>query len=181
MAGKLDQEARVTIKTLKGRGTSASSIARTLGVTEGAVRYHLRRQAARAVDGRAGKTHRAARWHEAIATWLAVRAGDAVSLAALHAWLDALATCGWIREKQTLLMQGPPGVGKTHLAAGFSVRAVECGFSVAFHRLEELIALLRTDAGVPSARLRRRKYMNVDTAPLPLPSFLKARYATGRR
>ena len=27
--------------------------------------------------------------------------------------------------------------------------------------LGELIALLRTDAGVPSARLRRRKYMNV--------------------
>ena len=75
--------------------------------------------------------------------------------------IDALATCGWIREKQTTLIQGPPGVGKTHLAAALSVRAVECGFSVTFHRLEELIALLRADAGVPSARLRRRKYMNV--------------------
>lgn len=75
--------------------------------------------------------------------------------------VDALATCGWIRETQTLLIQGPPGVGKTHLASALSVRAVECGFSVAFHRLEELIALLRADAGVPSARLRRRKYMNV--------------------
>jgi DNA replication protein DnaC len=75
--------------------------------------------------------------------------------------IEALATCGWIRESQTLLLQGPPGVGKTHLAAALSTRAVECGFSVAFHRLEELIALLRIDAGVPSARLRRRKYMNV--------------------
>ena len=54
MAGKLDLEARMTIKTLKERGTSASSIAQTLGVTEGAVRYHLRRQVAGAVDGRAG-------------------------------------------------------------------------------------------------------------------------------
>lgn len=75
--------------------------------------------------------------------------------------IDALATCGWIRERQTLLIQGPPGVGKTHLASALSVRAIECGFSVAFHRLEELIALLRADAGIPSARLRRRKYMNV--------------------
>jgi DNA replication protein DnaC len=75
--------------------------------------------------------------------------------------IDALATCSWIREKQTVLIQGPPGVGKTHLAAGLSVRAVECGFSVAFHRLEELIAAMRRDADVPANRLRRRKYVNV--------------------
>jgi transposase len=87
MAGKLDQEARMAIKVLRERGSSASSIARTLGVTEGAVRYHLRRQAAQAVDGRAGKLHKAARWHEAIVSWLAARAGESVSLAALHAWL----------------------------------------------------------------------------------------------
>lgn len=77
----------MAIKVLKERGSSASSIARTLGVTEGAVRYHLRRQAAGAADGRAGKEHKAARWHAAIVTWLTARAGDAVSLAALHAWL----------------------------------------------------------------------------------------------
>jgi hypothetical protein len=41
MAGKLKLEARMTIKTLKERGSSAASIGRTLGVTEGAVRYHL--------------------------------------------------------------------------------------------------------------------------------------------
>src|SRR6185295_6700976 len=87
MAGKLDQESRMAIKVLKERGSSASSIARTLGVTEGAVRYHLRRQASGAVDGRAGKVRKASRWHEAITTWLGSRAEDAVSLAALHAWL----------------------------------------------------------------------------------------------
>lgn len=87
MAGKLDLEARMTIKTLKERGASASSIARTLEVTEGAVRYHLRRQAARAVDGRAGKPHRAAPWHEAIASWLGTHRDGPINLAALHAWL----------------------------------------------------------------------------------------------
>jgi transposase len=87
MAGKLDQEARVAIKVLKERGTSASSIARTLGVTEGAVRYHLRRQAAQAVDGRSGKAHKAAGLHEAIATWLASRGDGRVNLADLHSWL----------------------------------------------------------------------------------------------
>ena len=53
--------------------------------------------------------------------------------------LDALATGSWLREKQVLLILGPPGVGKTHLAIGLGVRAVESGFSVAFFRLEELL------------------------------------------
>ena len=30
--------------------------------------------------------------------------------------LETLATCSWLREKQALLILGPPGVGKTHLA-----------------------------------------------------------------
>ena len=48
--------------------------------------------------------------------------------------LEALATCAWLREKQGLLILGPPGVGKTHLAVSLGVKAVECGFSVAFFR-----------------------------------------------
>jgi transposase len=87
MAGKLDKESRMAIQVLTTRGSSASSIARTLGVTEGAVRYHQRRQAAGAVDGRSGKPRKAAGWHEAISVWLGSRAGAALNLAALHAWL----------------------------------------------------------------------------------------------
>ena len=75
--------------------------------------------------------------------------------------IETLATCSWIREKLTLLMQGPPGVGKTHLAIALGVRAVENGFSVAFFRLEELLAAMRRDAGMAPSRLRRRKYVNV--------------------
>jgi DNA replication protein DnaC len=75
--------------------------------------------------------------------------------------IETLATCAWIREKQTLLIQGPPGVGKTHLAIALGVKAVENAFSVAFFRLEELLADLRRDAAVGPSRLRRRKYVNV--------------------
>jgi DNA replication protein DnaC len=73
--------------------------------------------------------------------------------------IEALATCGWIKEKQTLLILGPPGVGKTHLAIALGVRAVECGFSVAFYRVEELMHAMRKDADRPPARLKRAKYM----------------------
>jgi len=52
-------------------------------------------------------------------------------------------------------------VGKTHLAVALGVRAVENGFSVAFHRLEDLLAALKRDAEVSPQRLRRRKHMNV--------------------
>jgi DNA replication protein DnaC len=74
--------------------------------------------------------------------------------------LEALATCAWIREKESLLIQGPPGVGKTHLAAGLAVRAIANGFSVAFHRLEDLLAALERDADGSPERLHQRKHRN---------------------
>jgi DNA-binding CsgD family transcriptional regulator len=42
----------MTIKTLAARGATNSHIARLLGVTEGAVRHHLTRMQAVALDGR---------------------------------------------------------------------------------------------------------------------------------
>jgi DNA replication protein DnaC len=75
--------------------------------------------------------------------------------------IETLATCAWIREKESLLIQGPPGVGKTHLAVALAVRAIENGFSVAFHRLEDLLVSLRRDAEIHSSRLRQRKHMSV--------------------
>ena len=78
----------MTIKKLKERGSTARSIAEVLGVTEGAVRYHLRRQAAGAEDGRAKQSHLAARHDEAIGIWLASQGPDAaLNLTLLHAWL----------------------------------------------------------------------------------------------
>jgi DNA replication protein DnaC len=55
--------------------------------------------------------------------------------------IETLATSGWIRERESLLIQGPSGVGKSHLAVALGVRAVENGFWVAFLRLEDLLVL----------------------------------------
>jgi DNA replication protein DnaC len=75
--------------------------------------------------------------------------------------VETLATCAFIQEHATLLVQGPPGVGKTHLVVALGVRAIEQGFSVAFYTLEELLHEMRKDAQVSPQRLRRKKYFNV--------------------
>lgn len=74
--------------------------------------------------------------------------------------IETLATCQWVRENRTLLMQGPPGVGKTHLAIALGIKAVEHGFGVNFYRLEELMSAMRRDADQAPARLRRKKYIS---------------------
>lgn len=72
--------------------------------------------------------------------------------------IEMLATCQWIRDKRTLLIQGPPGVGKTHSGVALGVKVVEHGLGVMFYRLEGLLAAPRRDADLSPSRLRRREY-----------------------
>lgn len=74
--------------------------------------------------------------------------------------IDTLATCAWVRNGETVLVQGPPGVGKTHLLVGLGIRAVEQGFSVQYFRFDELMTALKADAALPPVRLKRRKYVD---------------------
>jgi transposase len=90
MARKLSLEDRMTIVGLLRRGWSRCAIARTLGVTEGAVRYHSRREESGAVDGRSRQEHLAACHAEVIAEWLRSRVDSApLNLAVLHEHLVA--------------------------------------------------------------------------------------------
>jgi len=73
--------------------------------------------------------------------------------------IETLATCGWLREKSTLLIQGPSGVGKTHLATALGIKAIECGFSVCFYRLEDLLPEMKKHAESATERLKYKKYM----------------------
>jgi DNA replication protein DnaC len=77
-----------------------------------------------------------------------------------RARIETLATSQWIRDRRSLLLLGPPGVGKTHLAVGLGVAAIERGFSVSFARIEHLLHDLRRDAHLPPTQLRRRKYFS---------------------
>src|SRR4029078_12246634 len=70
MPGTLSPEELVTLITLAQKGQSNSQVARTLGVTEGAVRYHRRRATAGATDGRRGKPHKAGPLAQVIDHWV---------------------------------------------------------------------------------------------------------------
>lgn len=74
--------------------------------------------------------------------------------------IETLATSAWVRGAETVLLQGPPGVGKTHLAVGLGIKAIEQGFSVQFYRFDELLTQLRRDAALPPSKLRRKKYLS---------------------
>lgn len=58
-----------------------------------------------------------------------------------------LATCGWIRESQHLLIGGPTGVGKSWLACALGHKACRDGFSVTYRRAARLFADLAIARG----------------------------------
>ena len=77
----------MTIKVLNDRGATGAEIARLLGVSEGAVRYHVRRMGSGAVDGRSTQPLKAGAFAAAIDHWRQSTEGAGLNLAALHSWL----------------------------------------------------------------------------------------------
>ena len=56
--------------------------------------------------------------------------------------LRELAGLSFVERAQNVVLLGPPGVGKTHLAIGLGVKAVEAGYSVLFLTFETLMTRL---------------------------------------
>jgi len=85
---RLDKEARMVMKTLTTRGATKSEIARLLQVSEGSVRYHLKRMEGGAADGRSLQVFKAEAYSAAIEHWRTQQQGR-INLVALHEWLRA--------------------------------------------------------------------------------------------
>lgn len=92
MPVRLGQEEVVTIRVLAGKGQNHCEIARTVGATESTVRYHLRRSAEGAEDGRQDKPQRAETLAEVIAAWHAERGDEVRPVNVMELW-EHLSAC----------------------------------------------------------------------------------------
>lgn len=73
-----------------------------------------------------------------------------------HRIIKQLGELSFIANKENILLLGPPGVGKTHIATALGVASCQRGYKTYFTTLEEMMRRLAT--GLPTglaARLRR--------------------------
>jgi DNA replication protein DnaC len=72
-----------------------------------------------------------------------------------------LATCAFIRQHTDLLMIGPPGTGKTHLAQGIGYEAIKRGHTVRYISIFDLVRELMDEEAIADGRLLS-KYLKPD-------------------
>ncbi|EIQ43395.1 istB-like ATP binding family protein [Shigella sonnei 3226-85] len=68
-----------------------------------------------------------------------------------HKVVRELAGLAFVERSENVILLGPPGVGKTHLAIALGVKAVDAGHRVLFMPLDRLIAtLMKSETGKPA-------------------------------
>jgi DNA replication protein DnaC len=73
--------------------------------------------------------------------------------------IKELATLSFVPNAANVILLGPPGVGKTHIAVGLGLRAIEQGHGVYFIKAEALIEDLRRAMAEHTFERRMRVYL----------------------
>jgi len=80
-----------------------------------------------------------------------------------------LATCEFIREKRNLLICGPTGVGKSHLAQAYGQEAARQGLDVLFTSVQPVLDGQSREDALASQRRPGRQLLGTAPEPLPAP------------
>lgn len=68
----------------------------------------------------------------------------------------------WLEQNYNLILLGPPGVGKTHLAIGLGMEAIQKGYKVSFVTMDTLIHLLKTQLISRTSQNKVKRLQNSD-------------------
>ena len=68
----------------------------------------------------------------------------------------------WIDAHVNILFLGPPGIGKTMLAIGLGLEAIQSGYTVCFERMTSLMEIMDTAAHSRAANFRLRRIRKAD-------------------
>lgn len=71
--------------------------------------------------------------------------------------LNQLGELLWIEQMYNIILLGPPGVGKTHIAAALGYKAAEEGYHVSFTTMSSLIKTLRTSSITLSSKTKHNR------------------------
>lgn len=63
----------------------------------------------------------------------------------------------WLDQLYNLIILGPPGVGKTHLATGLGIEAIYQGYKVSFISMGQLIHTLKTEEVTRKSQTRMKR------------------------
>ncbi|OFC81348.1 hypothetical protein BTGOE1_09110 [Bacillus thuringiensis] len=76
--------------------------------------------------------------------------------------LTQLQEFSWLEKQYNLILLGPPGVGKTFLAVGLGIEAIQKGFQVYFVTMGELIQLLKTQEFAHKSQVQMKRLQASD-------------------
>lgn len=76
--------------------------------------------------------------------------------------LKQLRELSWLEQSFNLIFLGPPGVGKTHIAIGLGLEAVNKGYRVSFISMGELVPLLKNEEYLRKSQLQLKRIREAD-------------------